>query len=147
MEDVLSMDILNKLLEQPKQMAQQPATTRNIQALEKALERFGYTFAYSLIDGISVQYCSDILIYHYCDSSSWLVYSASFLPYLAYVARDGSIEILHGECSDCLKAASRHEHECSFLREMIPIIGKLDALAELEPGKEFSRGPRLRIYL
>src|SRR5258708_24656454 len=38
------------------------------------------------------------------------------------------------------------EHEPEFLQELIPVLGKLDAIAVLDPGN-IGKGPRLIIHL
>src|SRR5260221_14012970 len=45
------------------------------------------------------------------------------------------ITILHSSCCNPVGSGlTGYEHDAEFLKELIPVIGKLDAHAELDPG-------------
>lgn len=95
--------------------------------LQRALRRYGYhEHVPQRWEGMSIIECID------CQEVK---------PYYSYSDID-SLVIVHSSCD-----IPSHEHEQSFLQAMIPIIGKLDALAYYEPGEKYKLGPRLRIYL
>lgn len=123
----------------------QPATGHDLDALEQALLRFGYTrpiyhfgFSFAWGDGQHTHY--------YRDAGSLERLPADCKPY-RLIIDNGAIAVFHGDCGDCLCAENVHQHEIEFLQAMVPVLGKLDAHAELEPGEEYRLGPRLRVHL
>lgn len=104
----------------------------DLRKLEEALERYGY-------------HCYRPQ-YYYDNNGNLMSFDEMIdcqllRPYYSYSEID-SLVIVHSTCN-----IPGHEHEQAFLQAMIPIIGKLDALAYYEPGEKYKLGPRLRIYL
>lgn len=129
------------------------ATPQHETALIQALTRCGYTF--SAKEPISTHYYRDGLggpggfSYHISSIETWQLDCERFKPYWTYCGDDEQY-ILHevGSCTyQAWDAVSIYQHQINFLKQMIPVIGRLDAVAILDPGGLNDRCPRLKINL
>lgn len=66
-------------------------------------------------------------------------------PYRMFIYQ-GAINILHS-CLNGYDIYPERLHERVFLEEMIPVIGKYDALAQYDPGNIHTASPHLVIYM
>jgi len=112
-----------------------PLIKRQRLALIEALSRYGYTFI-------------DFRAGHpHRDDWYERMYPAESKPYYVYIGLDNSLIILHEDCTDCWRRDLVH-HERDFLHELIPVIGRLDAFAKYDDGRqEYGWAPRLLIQL
>lgn len=126
-------------------------TPQHESSLIRALTRCGYTF--SAEEPISPHYYRDGLGGPGGFSSpmpsmeTWQLDCERFKPYWTYSGDDEQY-ILHEDCTyQAWDTASIHQHQIDFLKQMIPVIGRLDAAAILDPGGLNDRSPRLKINL